>query len=115
MRRGDIYIADLEPVKGSEANKRRPVLVVSNDNSNIAVEERGAGMITIIPLTTNLERVLPFHTFLPAKETGLNADSKAQAEQIRAISTNRLGDFVGSVPKERMLEVNAALRLHLSL
>ncbi|MBF6594019.1 MAG: type II toxin-antitoxin system PemK/MazF family toxin [Thermaceae bacterium] len=115
MRRGDIYIADLEPVKGSEANKRRPVLIVSNNDSNETVEERGAGMITVIPLTTNTERVLAFHTFLLAEETGLSADGKAQAEQIRAISTNRLGQFVGSVPKERMLEVNAALRLHLSL
>lgn len=115
MRRGDIYIADLEPAKGSEANKRRPVVIVSNDESNAVVEQMGAGMVTVVPLSTNTERIYNFQVFLPAEETGLSQDGKAQAEQIRAISTNRMAELVGRVPEKQMLELDAALRLHLAL
>jgi mRNA interferase MazF len=115
MRRGDIYLADLEPVKGSEANKRRPVVIVSNDESNAVVEQFGAGMVTVVPLSTNTERIYNFQVFLPAEATGLSQDSKAQAEQIRAISTNRITQSVGHVPDKQMQALDAALRLHLAL
>jgi mRNA interferase MazF len=115
MRRGDVYIADLEPVKGSEANKRRPVVIVSNDESNAVVEQLGAGMVTVVPLSTNIERIYNFQVFLPAKATGLSQDSKAQAEQIRAISTNRITLLVGHVPEQQMQALDGALRLHLAL
>jgi mRNA interferase MazF len=118
VRRGEIYVADLEPVRGSEANKRRPVVIVSNNASNEVVEELGAGMVTVVPLTTNIERVYAFQVLLPALETGLERDCKAQAEQIRAVSTNRfvhdLG-AVGEVPALLMLEIDEALRRHLTL
>jgi len=115
MRRGDIYLADLEPVKGSEASKRRPVVVVSNDESNAVVEQFGAGMVTVVPLSTNTERIYNFQVFLPAEATGLSQDSKAQAEQIRAISTNRIARLIGHVPDQQMQALDAALRLHLEL
>ncbi|WP_337867863.1 type II toxin-antitoxin system PemK/MazF family toxin [Meiothermus sp.] len=115
MRRGDIYLADLEPTRGSEANKRRPVVIVSNDESNEVVEQMGAGMVTVVPLSTNTERIYNFQVFLPAEATGLSQDSKAQAEQIRAISTNRISRLIGHVPEQHMQALDAALRLHLAL
>jgi mRNA interferase MazF len=118
VRRGEIYVADLEPVWGSEANKRRPVVIVSNNASNEVVQELGAGMVTVVPLTTNIERVYAFQVLLPAIETGLERDCKAQAEQIRAVSTNRFAHdlgAVGEVPALLMLEIDEALRRHLTL
>ncbi len=111
-----MYIADLEPVKGSEANKQRPVVIVSNDASNQVVEERGAGMVTVVPLTTQTERVYAFQVLVPAELVGLEYDSKAQAEQVRALSTNRLqANAIGILPAELMRQLDQALRLHLAL
>lgn len=116
MQRGDIYIADLDPARPSEANKRRPVVIVSANSLNRTVNRLGAGALTIVPLTSNVTRVYDFQVLLPAEQTGLDQDSKAQAEQIRTISFSRLGpEPVGAVPAALMGQLDAALRLHLSL
>jgi mRNA interferase MazF len=116
MRRGDIFIADLEPVKGSEANKQRPVVIVSNDESNAVVEKMSAGIVTVVPLTTNTSRVYRFQVLLEPEDTGLAKPCKAQGEQIRAITTNRLKTLIGRVSGNgKMLEIDEALRIHLQL
>ncbi len=116
MRRGEIYIADLEPVVGSEANKNRPIVIVSNNASNQSVEKYNIGMLTIIPLTTNISNIFPFQVLLPAKITNLNYDSKAQAEQIRTISSQRLkSSLIATLPNIIMLKIDDALRLHLAI
>ena len=115
IRRGDIYLVDLDPVLGAESNKGRPAVIVSNDAANRTAHRLGRGVITIIPVTSNLERVYPFQVLLPAAATGLNRDSKAQAEQIRSIAVGRLGDRLGAVPNALMLDIEDAVRLHLGL
>ena len=115
LRRGNIYVADLEPARGSEANKRRPVVIVSNDGSNRIVDRLGVGMVTIVPLTSSTTKLYNFQVLLPAADTGLDEDSKAQAEQVRALSVNRLGQHLGSVPAPLMAQLDGALRLHLAL
>jgi mRNA interferase MazF len=115
MRRGDIYLVDLEPVLGAEANKRRPAVVVSNDAANLTAERLGRGVITVVPVTSNLDHVYPFQVLLRAAATGLTRDSKAQAEQIRSIAVGRVGVKLGSVPNAIMVEIEEALRLHLGL
>ena len=115
MRRGDIRLVDLDPVRGSEASKRRPVVVVSNDQANAVAERLGRGVITVVPLTSDTARVFPFQVLLTAEDTGLHVDSKAQAEQVRAVSIDRLGPALGSVPLAAMAALDDALRLHLSL
>lgn len=116
MRRGDIYIADLDPARPSEADKRRPVVIVSADSLNRAVDRLGAGAVTVVPLTSNVSRVYDFQVLLPAAETGLQHDSKAQAKQIRAIGFSRLGrEAVGQIPDALVARLDAALRLHLAL
>ena len=115
MRRGDIHSVDLDPGRGSEANKRRPAVIVSNDAANATAGRLGRGVITVVPVTSNIERVYPFQVLLPAAETGLARDSKAHAEHIRSIAVERLGDRLGVVPNSIMLDVDEALRLHLCL
>jgi mRNA interferase MazF len=115
MRRGEIWLADLEPARGSEAGKSRPVVVVSNDGANAAAERHGAGVVTIVPITSGLNRVYPFQVYLPRERTRLRANSKAQAEQVRSIDARRLSRQVGSVPPDLMSDLGAALRLHLAL
>ncbi|HJQ42497.1 MAG TPA: type II toxin-antitoxin system PemK/MazF family toxin [Jatrophihabitantaceae bacterium] len=115
MRRGEIRLVDLDPVRGSEANKRRPAVVVSNDRANSAAQQRGRGVVTVVPLTSNIARVFPFQTMLPASATTLRLDSKAQAEQVRSVSVERVGVALGRVPADLMGELDEALRIHLAL
>jgi mRNA interferase MazF len=115
MRRGEIRMADLEPVRGSEANKRRPCVIVSNDGANRVAERLGRGVVTVVPVTTRVGQVYPFQVALPSGDTGLREDSKAQAEQVRSISVERLGEAVGLVPADLLESVDDALRLHLAL
>ncbi|WP_327367449.1 type II toxin-antitoxin system PemK/MazF family toxin [Streptomyces sp. NBC_01217] len=115
MRRGDIYLVDFEPVRGSEVNKARPSVIVSNDGANSVVTRTGRGVITVVPLTSNTARVYPFQVLLHADESGLHRDSKAQCEQVRAVSPDRVLKRVGTIPRRRMAEIDAALRRHLAL
>ena len=54
----------------------------------------------MVPVTSRTERVYPFQVMLPARETGLRLDSKAQAEQVRAVAVERIGAQVGSLPPD---------------
>lgn len=115
MRRGDIVTVNLDPARGSEASKVRPAVVVSNDAANSTAARLGRGVITVVPVTSNTGRVYPFQVLLPAAATGLRNDSKAQAEQVRSVALDRIGRQVGRMPQDLLTELDAALRLHLSL
>ena len=115
MQRGEIRLVDLEPTRGSEANKQRPAVIVSNDGANLAAARLGRGVITVVPVTSAIERVYAFQVLLPAADTGLRKDSKAQAEQVRAVAVERLGANVGALPPTLMADLDEALRLHLAL
>jgi mRNA interferase MazF len=115
MRRGEIRLVDLEPTRGSEANKQRPAVVVSNDGANTTAERLGRGVITVVPVTSNVTRVYPFQVLLDASSTGLGVDSKAQAEQVRSIAVERVGVLLGSLNETLLTELDEALRLHLAL
>jgi mRNA interferase MazF len=110
-----VRLIDLEPVRGSEANKRRPAVLVSNDQANATAARLGRGVITVVPLTSNVQRVFAFQTLLPSGTSGLQVDSKAQAEQVRAVAVERVGPVLGRVPEELMLALDDALRVHLQL
>lgn len=115
MRRGDIWLVDFEPVIGSEAARTRPAVIVSNDGANTAAGRSVAGVVTVVPLTSNTARVFAFQVVLEPEDTGLRTASKAQAEQVRAVSVSRLVRQVGALPRSRMARLDDALRLHLSL
>ncbi len=114
-RRGDVVWVDLEPVRGSEANKRRPAVVVSNDGANASAVKVGRGVITVVPLTTNGSTIRPFQVFLPAGTGSLRDESKAQAEQVRSVDVARIGSSIGRVAWPLMVEIDEALRVHLAL
>ncbi len=115
MRRGEIRLTDLDPARGSEAAKRRPAVVVSNDRANATAERLGRGVLTVVPVTSTVARVYPFQTLMPAAATGLRMDSKAHAEQVRSVAVERIGPVIGRVPVQLMAELDDALRLHLQL
>ncbi|MDO4898738.1 MAG: type II toxin-antitoxin system PemK/MazF family toxin, partial [Rothia sp. (in: high G+C Gram-positive bacteria)] len=59
--------------------------------------------------------VASFQVFLPAAESGLLRDSKIQAEQIRSVSVQRLGGYIGTVSAKVLWQVEHTLKLHLAL
>lgn len=115
MRRGEIRLVDFEPARGAEADKRRPAVIVSNDGANLTAARLGHGVVTVVPVTSNVQRVYPFQVLLTKKQTGLPRSSKAQAEQVRSVAVQRLGARVGTVPPAVMAHLDEALRLHLAL
>ncbi|MBI4357392.1 MAG: type II toxin-antitoxin system PemK/MazF family toxin [Gammaproteobacteria bacterium] len=111
MKRGELYYANLSPTVGSEINKRRPVLIVSNNANN-----KTASTVTVLPITSNIEKIYPFEVKLLPEELGLTKPSKAQAQQIRTISKIRLiGNPIGKVSEKIIQLIDAAMKLHLDL
>ena len=115
MRRGEIRLVDLDPTRGSEADKRRPAVIVSNDGANATAERLGRGVVTVVPVTSNVTRVYPFQVLLDAATTGLDRDSKAQAEQVRSVDVERVGARIAVLDQKLVAELDEALRLHLAL
>ena len=111
MKRGEIWFADLSPTVGSEINKRRPVVIVSNNANN-----RAASTVTVLPITSNVDKIYPFEVALPIEASGLPKASKAQAQQIRTIARERIvGKCIGQLDKKTMSAIDHAIRLHLAL
>ena len=115
MRRREIRLVNLDPVIGSEAARTRPAVVVSNDGANTTAARLGRGVITVVPVTSNTDRIHPFQVLLPADETGLDLDSKAQAEQVRSVAVERIGEVIGLLGFELTGQLDEALRIHLEL
>jgi mRNA interferase MazF len=115
MLRGEIRLVNLDPVVGAEANKRRPAVIVSNDGANATAARLGRGVVTVVPVTSNVAQVYPFQVKLSAQATGLRTDSKAQAEQVRSVAVQRVGRRLARLPADVMGQLDEALRLHLAL
>src|ERR1700739_1031457 len=115
MLRGEIWQVDLDPARGSEANKQRPAVIVSNDRANATATRLGRGVVTVVPVTGNADKVYPFQVLLAAANSGLAVDSKAQAEQVRSVATQRLLRRIGRVSPAELIDLDEALRLHLAL
>ncbi|MHB8188604.1 MAG: type II toxin-antitoxin system PemK/MazF family toxin [Dermatophilaceae bacterium] len=79
-RRGEVRLIDLEPTRGSEANKRRPGIIVSNDRANATADRLGRGVVTVVPVTSNIVRVFPFQ--VPLAGTGWHERSCNNASPI---------------------------------
>ncbi len=108
MRKGDVWLVNLDPVVGSEIGKQRPAVIVQNDLAN-----QSSRTVTVVPLSSKVERVFPFQVTIPAGEGGLPRDSKALCEQVRTIARQRFVRCLGSLSSERMQEVRVALDRHL--
>ena len=85
MKRGEVWLADLSPTKGTEQAGIRPVLIVQTDRANPYSPHT-----IIVPFTTRIrQKLLPSQVFVPAEEGGLKHDSVVLCEQIRVIDKGR--------------------------
>lgn len=111
MKRGDVYLANLDPTTGSEQAGTRPVLVFQNDLLN-----RVTHTVVTIPLTTNLDRAkLPSCLLIQAGDGGLRQDSVALCHQIRVLDASRLIDHWGTLKPETLAEVERVVAFTLGM
>ena len=109
--RGDLYVADLDPVVGSEQGGLRPVLVVQNDMGN-----RYSPTVAVVAVTSQLQKArLPTHVSVPSEGHGLERDSVILAEQLRTLDKRRLRERIGRLSPAFMAQVDRALAAELAL
>jgi mRNA interferase MazF len=105
VRRGDVFIADLDPVVGSEQGGVRPVLVIQNDVGN-----HHSPTVIVAAITSRLQKApLPTHVALPGQDFGLQRTSVILLEQIRTIDKRRLGQRLAHLAGSVMRRVDWAL------
>ena len=109
-KRGEIYLVTLDPTVGAEISKTRPALVISNDINN-----QFSDTITVIPITSYVEKIYPFEVLLSPGESGLSKNSKAKCNQIRTIDKKRLIKSLGKINQEIIEAVEEATKIHLKM
>ena len=111
MKRGDVYMAGLDPVIGSEQGGYRPVVIIQNDTGN-----QHAPTVIAVPVTSSGGKPpLPTHALLPLGEGGLWRDSIALCEQVRTLEKSRLGRRLGAVSASAMRGIERALQVSLDI
>ena len=109
VKRGDIYLADLNPTVGSEQGGERPVIVVQNNTGN-----RYSPTIIVVAVSSKVyKKDLPVHVDLTSN--CLPKKSIALLEQVRTIDKKRLKEYVGRVSKREMREIEKALYISLDI
>lgn len=109
IRRGNVFYADLEPVRGSEQGGYRPVLIIQNNRGN-----EYSPTVIIAAITSRPKTKLPTHVPL-AEMKGLEKDSVVLLEQVRTLDKKRLDDYICSLNRGQMLKVDEALRVSVGI
>lgn len=110
VRRGDVFLVDFNPARGSEQAGLRPALIVQNDVGNKHSPTTIVAAISAAP-----EKEYPFLVRIAAGEGGLERDSAVNASQILTIDKARLVRRIGSLSAERMRQVDRAIKISLGL
>ena len=105
-RRGVLYLADLNPNRGTEAGKMRPVLVIQTDLLN----EAGPPSTWVLPCTTRLAGENLLRVPLPRGIAGNREECEVMIDQSRAIDNRRLVRALRPLPAAVLREVEEKLR-----
>ena len=112
IKRGDIILVDLEPVKGSETGKIRPCIVIQNDIGN---KFSSTTIVAIITSQKEISKEYPTDVWVEKNKDGLNLDSIIQGDQIRTISKERIVKKLGHFDDVIMKKIDEAIRISLGL
>lgn len=105
-KRGDIYWISLDPTVGSETQKTRPCVILSNNAQN-----KKSVRVIIAPITSQVKNIYPFETRVKIN----NKIGKAMLDQIKAVDKQRLGKKLAEIDVETLLAIEKALKLVLAL
>jgi mRNA interferase MazF len=107
---GEVWLVDLNPVRGHEQAGRRPALIISVDLFNSGPAE----LVVALPITTK-NKGIPFHVEIDPPEGGVDEKSFIKCEDIRSVSKERLSANLGKVSQETMAAVQDRVRILLNL
>ncbi|NJM59199.1 MAG: type II toxin-antitoxin system PemK/MazF family toxin [Oscillatoriales cyanobacterium RU_3_3] len=108
---GEVYLADLNPTRGSEQSGIRPVITVQRNTL-----DRFTTTVVVVPVTSNLRRAkIPGTIILPAGEGGLTQDSVVLCYQVVAIDRQRLIQKLGNLSADYLLKLKVALQYTLQM
>ena len=105
-KRGEVFWVKLDPTIGTEINKTRPVVIVSNDAGNIM-----SSRVIVAPITSSVTNVYPFET----RVTINGKDGKILLDQVRSVDKQRLLEKITILDLDIMQQVDRALKIALSL
>ena len=108
-KRGDVWLVNFNPGRGSEQKGIRPALVLQNDVGN----EYAA--TTIVAAITTTINIYPVTVFLKKTKAGLSRDSMVNCAQILTVDKSRLRKRLGRLNDNSMDQVEKALRVSLGL
>ncbi len=108
-RRGEVWLVNWNPARGSEQAGQRPALVIQNDIGN----ERAS--TTIVAAISSSVKIFPMNVKIEPPEGGLDFSSIVKTSQILTVDKKRLERKIGQLGKEKMEEINQALKLSLDL
>ena len=111
IKRGDVFLANLEPIKGSEQGGVRPCLIIQNDYGN-----KYSPLTIVAPLTSKeFDKEFLTNVFLSKKDSKLDKDSTVLLNQIRTVDKSRLIKKINSLDKHLMKKVDLAIKISLDL
>ena len=105
-RRGDVYWVALDPTLGSEIQKTRPAVIVSNNSCNTF-----GARVVVLPLTSNVDSLYPGEALVTVK----GKPSRALGDQIRSLDKSRLRSRIETLSQEELAAVEEAVRITLGL
>ena len=106
MKRSEVWWVDFEQSFGSETQKTRPAVIVSNDASNMALSR-----VVVVPFTSNITKIYPGNVLV-----NINGKAgKLMADQIMTTDKKRLKGYIGILSSNDMIKVAETVRMHLEL
>lgn len=108
--RGDIFFANLNPVKGSEQGGKRPVVILQNDVGN-----KFSPTVIVAAITSRTRKKANMPTHVSLDNAALEKDSQVLLEQIRTLDKTRLIKKVGKLTQDEMRAIDNSLEISLSL
>ena len=108
-RRGEIWLVNFNPGRGSEQRGIRPALIIQNDVGN-----QYAATVVVAAVTTTIKRY-PVTVFIPAKSCGLRHDSMVNLAQVLTIDKARLKKKLGELKPELLKSVDRAILVSLGI
>jgi len=108
-RRGEIWMVNFNPGRGSEQKGIRPALIIQNDTGNCYAAT------TIVAAITTTIKIYPITVFLPAKIAGLRQDSMVNLAQLLTVDKSRLIKKTGTLAADLIEQINNAIRISLEV
>jgi len=107
--RGEVWLVNWNPARGSEQAGKRPALVIQNDIGN----EKAS--TTVVAAISGSVKIYPMNVKIDPPEGGLKRSSIVKTSQILTVSKERLEKRLGQISAQKMKEVNRAIKLSLDL